>query len=65
MKFERDFSTGLFRTPTYAGTLNIGNDFYYLNPSRNAPPTGLDLTAAQVVAQGIYQGPMSQGAVGA
>ena len=65
IQFERDFSTGLFRTPTYAGTLNIGNDFYYLNPSRNAPPTGLDLTAAQVVAQGIYQGPMSQGAVGA
>jgi iron complex outermembrane recepter protein len=60
---ERDFSVGLFRTPTYAGTLNIGNDFYYLNPSLNAPPTGRDLTPAGVVAAGIYQGPMSQTAV--
>jgi iron complex outermembrane receptor protein len=60
---ERDYATGLFRTPTYAGTLNIGNDFYYLNPSLNAPPTNRDLTAAGVVAAGIYQGPMSQTAV--
>ena len=65
IQFERDFSTGLFRTPTYAGTLNVGNDFYYLNPSLNAPPTNRDLTAAQVVAQSIYQGPLSQTAVSA
>lgn len=64
IQHERDFSTGLFRTPTYAGTLNIGNDFYYLNPSLNAPAQNLDLTPAQIAAQGIYQGPMSQGAVG-
>ena len=64
IQYERDFSTGLFRTPTYGGTLNIGNDFYYLNPSLNAPPTNLDLTAAQVAAQGIYKGPMTQGDVG-
>ena len=64
IQYERDFSTGLFRTPTYAGTLNIGNDFYYLNPSLNAPAKNLDLTPAEVVAQGIYKGPMSQGEVG-
>ena len=64
IQYERDFSTGLFRTPTYAGTLNIGNDFYYLNPSLNAPPVNLDLTPAQITAQGIYKGPMTQGDVG-
>lgn len=65
IQYERAFSTGLFRTPTYAGTLNIGNSFYYLNPSLNAPPTNRDLTAAQIVAQGIYQGPLTQGEAGA
>lgn len=64
IQFERAFSTGLFRTPTYAGTLNIGNDFYYLTPGQNAPPKNLDLTAAQVVAQKIYQGPYNQTDVG-
>ncbi len=57
---ERDYSTGLFRTPTFAGTLNIGLDFYYLNPNLSAPPLNLDLTPAQLVAQGIYQGPLTQ-----
>ena len=57
---ERDYSTGLFRTPSYAGVINIGNDFYYLNPSANAPARNLDLTAAQLVAQGVYAGPLTQ-----
>ncbi len=57
---ERPFGKGQFRTPSYAGVINIGNDYYYLNPSLNAPPRNLDLTPAQLVAQGIYQGPMDQ-----
>lgn len=60
IQHERDFSTGLFRTPSYAGVVNIGNDFYYLNPSANAPTRGLNLTPAQLVAQGVYRGPLTQ-----
>ncbi|MSU24019.1 MAG: TonB-dependent receptor [Opitutus sp.] len=57
---ERDYSTGLYRTPSFAGSVNIGNDYYYLNPSANAPALNLDLTSAQLVAQKIYQGPLTQ-----
>ncbi|WP_414661220.1 TonB-dependent receptor domain-containing protein [Horticoccus sp. 23ND18S-11] len=60
---ERAYSTGLYRTPSFAGVVSIGNDFYYLNPSANAPAANLDLTPAQLVAQGIYQGPLTQEAV--
>ena len=57
---ERPYSKGLFRSPTYAGVVNIGNDWYYLNPSVNAPPRNTDLTPAQLVAQGVYRGPLDQ-----
>lgn len=61
---DRAFSTGLFRTPSYAGVIDFtvgGNaQFYYMNPSLNAPGQNLDLTPAQLVAQGVYQGPMDQ-----
>lgn len=57
---ERAYSTGLFRTPSYAGIVNIGNDYYHLNPSLNAPPRNVDLTPQQLVAQGVYAGPMTQ-----
>ena len=60
VQFERPFSTGLFRTPSYAGVASIGNDFYYLNPSLNAPPRNLDQTPAQLVAAGTYRGPLDQ-----
>jgi len=62
LQADRDWSCCLFRTPSYAGVVNIGNNFYYLNPDVNAPPTGLDLSAADLIAQGIYAGPLSQGA---
>lgn len=61
LQSDRDWSCCLFRTPSYAGIVNIGQEFYYLNPDLNAPPTGLDLTPAELVAQGIYAGPMDQG----
>jgi len=61
---DRAFSTGLFRTPSFAGVIDFtagGNQQYYiLNPSLNAPPLNLDLTPAQLVAQGIYSGPVDQ-----
>jgi iron complex outermembrane receptor protein len=60
---DRPWSKGQFRTPSFAGSINIGNDFYYLNPSLNAPPLNTDMTPAQLVAAGIYQGPLTQGAV--
>lgn len=62
LQWDRSWSRGQFRTPSYAGIVNIGSDFYYLNPDLNAPPEGLNLTPEQLVAQGIYRGPMTQGA---
>lgn len=58
---DRSWSRGQFRTPTFAGSVNSGLDFYYLNPNLNAPPKNLDLTPAQIVAAGIYSGPKEQG----
>jgi iron complex outermembrane receptor protein len=60
IQYERPYSVGLYRTPTFAGVVSIGNDFYYLKPGTNAPALNLDLTPAQLVAQGIYQGPLTQ-----
>jgi iron complex outermembrane recepter protein len=62
LQSDRPWSCCLFRTPSYAGVVNIGTNFYYLNPDVNAPPTGQDLSPADLVAQGIYSGPMDQGA---
>jgi iron complex outermembrane receptor protein len=62
LQSDRPWSCCLFRTPSYAGVVNIDNDFYYLNPDLNAPPTGLNLTPEQLIAQGIYIGPMDQAA---
>ena len=61
LQSDRPWSCCLFRTASYAGIVNIGNDFYYLNPDLNAPPTGQHLSPADLVAQGIYAGPMEQG----
>jgi iron complex outermembrane receptor protein len=57
---DRDWSCCLFRTPSFAGSVNIGQTFYYLNPDLNAPPLGLDLTPEQLIEQGIYLGPFDQ-----
>lgn len=53
-QFERNFSNPSYGTPTFAGVVNIGANYYVLNPSLNAPPVGQDLTAAQLVANGTY-----------
>ncbi len=60
IQYERPYSSGIFRTPSFAGSINIGNDFYYLNPSVNAPALNVDSTPAQLVAAGVYQGPLTQ-----
>lgn len=59
-QYERPYSTGLFRTPSYAGIVSIGNDFYYLNPSANAPALNVNQTPAQLIASGVYRGPLDQ-----
>ncbi|MBA4135955.1 MAG: hypothetical protein C0518_01410 [Opitutus sp.] len=58
-QYERPWGLNQFRTPTFAGivTLDGGTTLYRLNPNLNAPPTDTDMTLAQLVAAGIYQGP--------
>jgi iron complex outermembrane receptor protein len=58
-QYERPWGLNQFRTPTFAGvvTADAGSTLYYLNPNLNAPPTNTDMTLAQLVAAGIYQGP--------
>jgi iron complex outermembrane receptor protein len=52
---ERSFSSpSLGGTPTFPGVVTIGAAAYVLNPALNAPPLNLDLTAAQLVANGTY-----------
>ncbi len=53
-QFERSFSNPSYGTPTFGGVVNIGGQFYVLNPSLNAPPQNVDMTAAQLVAAGTY-----------
>jgi iron complex outermembrane receptor protein len=57
-QYERAISSPSFGTPTFAGVVQVGGtasgQYYLLSPSLNAPPSNLDLTAAQLVAQGIY-----------
>ncbi|HEY0945062.1 MAG TPA: TonB-dependent receptor [Opitutaceae bacterium] len=67
---ERAYSSPIFGTPTYAGVFNVGStspyydpdgkNFYRLNPGVNAPAQNLDLSPAQLVAQGVYSGPYTQ-----
>lgn len=39
-QFERDFSNPAYGTPTYGGVINIGSNFFVLNPAFTAPPVG-------------------------
>jgi iron complex outermembrane receptor protein len=62
MAYERPYSAETFGTPTFAGSVNVGGSFYYLNPSLTTPtavpggtPTATLLTA------GTYSGPRTQG----
>ncbi|MBA4137759.1 MAG: hypothetical protein C0518_10625 [Opitutus sp.] len=60
-QYERPFSAVAFGTGTFAGVVSFTDPvtrvgrFFVLNPSLNAPPaTGLDLTPAQLLANGTY-----------
>jgi len=63
MAYERPYSEVTYGTPTFAGSVNIGGDFYYLNPSTTTPSVAVGGTApAGLVSAGTYSGPRSQGA---
>jgi iron complex outermembrane receptor protein len=53
-QFERSFSNPAYGTPTFAGVVNIGSQYYVLKPGLNAPPTGTHQSAAALVAAGTY-----------
>lgn len=60
--FERPYSAVTFGTPTFAGSVNIGSAFYYLNPSTGAPTVVAGGQApASLVASGVYSGPRTAG----
>lgn len=50
---ERSYSNPIYGTATYAGVINVGSQFYVLNPALNAPPPG-QTTLAAAVAAGTY-----------
>lgn len=54
-QYERSYSNPIYGTASFAGIVNIGSQFYVLNPSLNAPPNpGTHLPAATLVANGTY-----------
>ena len=60
--FERPYSDPTFGTPTFAGSVNIGSNYYLLNPNLVAPPVapgGSD--PAVLTAAGTYSGPRLAG----
>ena len=60
--YQRPYSAITFGTPTFAGSVNIGSQYYYLDPSKGAPTvTPGGLSAAALVAAGVYSGPRTAG----
>jgi iron complex outermembrane receptor protein len=60
--YQRPYSAVTFGTPTFAGSVNIGSNYYYLDPSRSAPTvTPGGQSAAALVAAGVYSGPRTAG----
>lgn len=60
--YERSYSDPTYGTPTFAGSVNVGSSFYYLDPAKNAPATTAGgLPAATLIANGTYKGPFAQG----
>jgi iron complex outermembrane receptor protein len=61
--FQRPYSAVTYGTPTFAGSVNIGGSYYYLDPSITTPTVAAGGTsAAGLVAAGTYSGPRSSGA---
>ncbi|QYM79452.1 TonB-dependent receptor [Horticoccus luteus] len=62
MAYERPYSAVTYGTPSFAGSVNIGGNFYLLDPAKTAPTvTPGGLSPAALVAAGTYSGPRSQG----
>ena len=61
--YERPYSDPTYGTPTFAGSVNIGSAYYYLDPAKNAPAVATGgLPAATLVSNGTYSGPRASGA---
>jgi len=61
--YERPYSAVTYGTPTFAGSVNIGSSYYYLNPSTGAPTVAVGgQSPAALVAAGVYSGPRAAGA---
>ena len=61
--YERPYSDPTYGTPTFAGSVNVGSAYYYLDPAKNAPAvTTGGLPAATLVSNGTYSGPRASGA---
>ncbi|HET7535804.1 MAG TPA: TonB-dependent receptor plug domain-containing protein, partial [Candidatus Didemnitutus sp.] len=61
--YERPYSAVTYGTPTFPGSVNIGSNYYYLDPSKGHPtvvPGGQ--APADLVSNGTYSGPRSAGA---
>ena len=62
MNWQRPYSAVTYGTPTFAGSVNIGGSFYYLDPSITTPTVAAGGTsAAALVASNTYSGPRAQG----
>lgn len=60
--YERPYSDPTYGTPTFAGSVNIGTQYYYLDPAKNAPTVSAGgLPAATLVSNGTYKGPLASG----
>jgi iron complex outermembrane receptor protein len=58
-QWQRPYSAIAYGTPTFAGSITIGTNYYYLDPSLTAPPAGPLASPAALVAAGTYSGPRS------
>ena len=62
MNYQRPYSAVTYGTPTFAGSVNIGGAYYYLNPSITTPTVATGGTAAgTLTSNGTYSGPRSSG----
>ena len=60
--WQRPYSAVTYGTPTFAGSVTIGSNYYYLDPSITTPTvTAGGTSPAGLVAAGTYSGPRSAG----
>jgi len=60
--WQRPYSAVTYGTPTFAGSVTIGSNYYYLDPSITTPTVAPGGTSpAGLVAAGTYSGPRSAG----